>query len=142
MNARRPGATGFGRRYRTPPAPGFQRRSGAEPQPHDRETINRRLLCRHCRHPITDGTQAVVPGGAHRHTFFNPQGLVFEIGCFRQAPGCTVHGEPTDHFSWFAGHHWQLALCDRCRQHLGWCFRRAGEAGFFGLILNQLSEEN
>jgi hypothetical protein len=76
-------------------------------------------------------------GGAHRHSFVNPAGVTFEIGCFREAPGCMVEGEPTTELTWFAGFAWSYALCANCRAHLGWCYEGEG-ARFFGLILARL----
>ena len=48
-------------------------------------------------------------------------------------------GEPTTEHSWFPGYTWRIALCSRCRNHLGWLFQGHGE-GFYGLILTQLRE--
>ncbi|MGB5984318.1 MAG: cereblon family protein, partial [Desulfobacterales bacterium] len=82
--------------------------------------------------------------GAHRHTFANPHGRVFEIGCFRDAPGCRVQGPALTEFSWFSGYAWRIALCGGCLSHLGWRFQGAPSGipgpGFFGLILNHLIE--
>ena len=75
--------------------------------------------------------------GTHIHTFFNPAGIVYEICCFRKAEGCAVHGDATAEFAWFAGSHWQYAVCGACQEHLGWFFTTPGES-FFGLIRNRL----
>jgi hypothetical protein len=87
---------------------------------------------------VTGGEQRFAVGGAHRHTFFNPAGIVYEVGCFRQAVGCIASGPPSAEFTWFAGHLWRIALCRRCRTHLGWHFT-SGDESFFGLILPRLA---
>ena len=96
------------------------------------------IRCRACGQVVTGGEQRMAVGGAHRHTFFNPAGIVYEVGCFRQAAGCIASGPPSAEFTWFAGHLWRIALCRRCRTHLGWHFT-AGDESFFGLILPRLA---
>jgi hypothetical protein len=98
-----------------------------------------RLLCLACGYPITSLRERITAGGAHEHTFANPGGYVFRIGCFGRAPGCVQAGQPTLEHTWFAGHTWRYALCGGCRAHLGWAFR-GGQSGFFGLILDRLLE--
>ena len=78
--------------------------------------------------------------GSHRHTFANPHGIIFEIGCFKQASGCAAVGPPSAEFTWFAGYRWQPGLCVACLIHLGWVFSAAGGDGFHGLILERLIE--
>ena len=97
------------------------------------------VLCRECSAQITTKDQKIAVHGSHEHTFFNPAGIVFEVGCFRTAPGCLVAGEATDEFTWFAGHLWRFALCGQCQVHLGWFFEGPGSS-FFGLILPKLAE--
>lgn len=71
--------------------------------------------------------------------FFNPHGLMFEVGCFRQAPGCAVIGGSSEEFTWFAGHRWQVAICARCGLHMGWLFRDIAQgSAFWGLLLPHL----
>ena len=77
--------------------------------------------------------------GSHTHTFFNPAGIVFELGCFQGAPGCLVVGEPSFEFTWFPGHTWRIALCRQCQMHLGWLFVNQ-DAFFHALILSKLRE--
>jgi hypothetical protein len=95
------------------------------------------LLCFACGLGITNDRERITAGGAHEHTFTNPGGYVYRIGCFRRAPGCAQAGEPTLEHTWFPGHSWRLALCAGCRAHLGWAFQ-TGESEFFGLILDRL----
>lgn len=105
------------------------------------ETKPRHLLCRTCLRKITRDDARVEIEGRHVHVFCNPYGLVFEIGCFAEAPGCTTLGLPTAEFTWFAGHEWQIALCRGCRAHLGWRYTGLHGGGFFGLILTNLVGE-
>lgn len=97
--------------------------------------------CGACRAFVTARDARVEIEGSHEHIRNNPSGIVFQIGCFANAPGCIGVGEASAHFTWFAGHTWQVALCRRCYAHLGWQFRGRG-AGFFGLILNRILLEN
>lgn len=98
---------------------------------------DRRVFCRLCRLAITDERKAVEVNGLHFHTFFNPAGLVFEIACFADAAGCRQDGVFSNLFSWFAGTHWQVAVCRSCETHLGWFFQ-GQEMSFYGLIRNRL----
>lgn len=96
------------------------------------------LRCRTCSHTITSDDQRLQIAGSHHHTFFNPVGIVYELGCFNNAPGCSVLGESSSEFSWFAGYLWRIALCARCGTHLGWRFESAVQNNFYGLILSLL----
>ena len=96
------------------------------------------ILCRQCLQPITHSRERIHRQGAHIHTFANPHGLVFEIGCFKNADGCGYTGIATDDFSWFSGHHWRMAVCRTCLVHLGWLFLSGGGDRFNGLILERL----
>jgi hypothetical protein len=97
------------------------------------------LICSHCSAAITTSKQAISLNGQHQHTFFNPAGIVFEIRCFRQAPGCEVNGKPTIEFSWFDGYSWQFATCSSCLAQLGWFFMSAKDKDpFFGLISSKV----
>lgn len=101
------------------------------------------LLCKSCRFKITDANARTEIDGGHGHTFFNPHGLVFDIGCFCRAPGCNVFGVPTTEFTWFPGRAWRIAVCRGCRVHLGWYFSpQSGGASFFGLIVDMLLEDD
>ena len=95
------------------------------------------LRCAACDHRITDRGYRSEMGGAHEHTFVNPAGFSFRIGCFIAAPGCKHAGTPSEAFSWFPGWKWQIAICDNCHTHLGWLFRCGGEQ-FHGLIVAAL----
>lgn len=101
--------------------------------------FNEAVLCRQCGHTITERKNACEVNGSHGHTFFNPAGIVFQIGCFTGAPGCILHGPASREFSWFAGYSWRLALCYNCTTHLGWFFSSSNHS-FLGLIFNRLSQ--
>ncbi len=97
------------------------------------------IRCAACGIVVTTGKARTVVNGSHRHVFCNPAGLVFEIGCFQTAPGCTPAGPASQEFSWFPGSAWRIAVCRQCGVHLGWRFQ--GEGGiFYGLILDRLKE--
>jgi len=97
------------------------------------------VLCKHCGQVVTGRDKKIKVGGSHAHTFFNPAGIVFELGCFSIAPGCNRAGESTSDFTWFAGYVWRFAFCRSCSSHLGW-FYQMGDHSFFGLILSKLRE--
>jgi hypothetical protein len=122
--------------------PGMLRRDEPAQMPDERDLKKeeRSILCRECLAEITSLESCIEVEGTHRHTFFNPYGLLFEIGCFSAAPGVVVSGKPTEEFSWFPGFLWQHALCASCGAHLGWMYSSAN-ATFFGLILNRLLEK-
>jgi hypothetical protein len=101
------------------------------------------LRCRVCRSKVTELSARIVVNGQHLHTFFNPHGLVFDIGCFSSASGCAVAGSPSSEFTWFAGHVWRVAVCQQCLAHLGWRFEsESGGQGFWGLITDMLLEDS
>lgn len=107
----------------------------------DRDRQRRQVIsCRTCRHRLTDSSQRIEVAGAHRHTFFNPAGIVYELGCFAAAPGIRLTGEASGEFAWFAGYLWRIGLCGGCGTHLGWHFER-GESSFFGLILAGITDD-
>ena len=98
------------------------------------------LVCASCALRITTDSAATDRGGAHQHSFTNPRGLVFTIGCFSDA-AIAAHGVGTTEYTWFPGYAWRIAACGGCDSHLGWVFTRDGDC-FFGLILDRLRAEN
>ncbi len=98
------------------------------------------ILCRQCYQAITKPAERIAMQGSHRHTFANPHGIVFEIGCFRSVKGCGYAGAASDEFSWFAGYSWRVCFCTLCLTHLGWMFSLKGGDVFHGLILDRLIE--
>lgn len=110
----------------------------ADQNERERAEDDSRLHCGTCGHSITSRTESTSVNGSHGHTFTNPHGFVFRIGCFGAAPGCIATGDPTEAWTWFPGFRWRLALCRHCRAHLGWSYRSGVGDGFFGLILDRL----
>ncbi len=96
------------------------------------------ILCRQCQLVITSPEERIEMQGAHQHTFANPNGIVYQIGCFRSAAGCGYAGQSSDEFTWFKGYSWRIAVCRSCLFHLGWLFVSQGSDSFNGLILNHL----
>lgn len=99
------------------------------------------IVCKSCGQIITTGEQKIVIDSTHQHTFFNPAGILFEIGCFAKAQGCATKGPKSDEFSWFAGTLWTPAVCVSCFLHLGWLFEKQDGSYFYGLILLNLVEK-
>ena len=95
------------------------------------------IVCAACEGTITRTRWAISRNGDHEHTVFNPAGQIFRVVCFKEAPGTQAVGVPTDEFTWFKGHTWQLALCRTCNTHIGW--QDSGGDIFFGLIKPKLS---
>ena len=112
-------------------------RARPEAEPTLLDSLEPVIVCRACGFTICHPDDAIAVAGNHRHTFANPHGIVFEIGCFRSAPGCTRVGAATDDFTWFAGYRWRIAICAGCHEHLGWRFEGDSDS-FHGLILDRL----
>jgi hypothetical protein len=146
----RPQAGGF---HRFPGAPGAGtvvfKRTGTFPgeaaetdvfagkkQEQEREKA---YICRFCGRVIALPADTIAVDGSHRHTFTNPAGVIYEIGCFSSARGCRVTGGPTLEFTWFSGYSWSFALCSGCGNHMGWYYQKEG-SGFYGLVAAYLAE--
>lgn len=99
---------------------------------------DRLIRCVQCLHGITRVGDGISRQGMHRHTFANPHGIVFEIGCFKEAAGCGYAGAPTAEFTWFPGYAWRIAVCKKCTLHLGWLFLSTEKDRFNGLIVDRL----
>ena len=100
---------------------------------------DKHICCVLCLQPITRPSDRILMDGSHIHTFANPGGIVYEIGCFQSATGCNHSGPASDEFTWFKGFSWKIAHCGNCLLHLGWLFS-SGDNSFYGLILNRLLE--
>jgi len=98
------------------------------------------ILCRQCHQVITSPAEQIAVQGSHQHTFANPHGIIYEIGCFRSVIGCGYAGPVSDEFSWFRGFSWRVAVCTMCLTHVGWLFISSGSDSFNGLILDRLLE--
>jgi hypothetical protein len=96
------------------------------------------VLCAQCLNAIAKLTDRIEIGGAHRHTFANPHGILFDIGCFSFADGCRYLGPSTNEFTWFKGYAWRIAVCGKCLLHLGWQYTFSGKDSFYGLIIDRL----
>ncbi len=118
----------------SPPAPA----SGAHT--HEGATADRAIVCATCGALITSARHRLAINGSHEHRFLNPAGLLFLIGCFAEAIGCTVVGPPSDEYPWFPSFAWRIAICGQCHRHLGWHFAAPERPGFFGLILGRLRD--
>jgi hypothetical protein len=111
--------------------------------PEERVRTERTIVCAACAASITSPDHRIAVQRAHEHRFMNPAGILFHIGCFAHAIGCTIVGPDSLEYPWFPGFAWRFAMCGACGQHLGWHFRRSrdendGDADFFGLVLDRL----
>jgi len=109
-------------------------KESAEPSTEEEQHI----LCRQCHQAITRPAERITVQGAHHHTFANPHGIVFEIGCFKYAQGCGYAGPPSTEFTWFSGYAWRVSFCTLCLAHLGWVFIADSGDSFHGFILDRL----
>ncbi len=113
---------------------------GGAPAPETHSLDERWLCCALCGARVCREEDRIEIDGAHAHTKFNPAGILFQIGCFAEAPGCVEVTPPSAEFPWFEGYRWRICVCRACQSHLGWSF--AGPAQFFGLILDKLRPES
>ena len=109
-----------------------------------KETLENKwhILCAECSQPITADSERVEINGSHEHTFANPCGLIFQIGCFARVFGTNTSGQATEQWSWFKGYRWKIVCCSMCSTHLGWVYMSSSGINFFGLILSRLSRLN
>ena len=98
------------------------------------------LLCRACGYTVTDEASRVSRGGGFFHTFANPAGYIYKIGCFSSAPGARIVGDYSHDFTWFKGYAWCYLICCSCFAHLGWHFSGPATEDFHGIILERLAE--
>jgi hypothetical protein len=95
------------------------------------------IRCHRCLAAVARPVDAIPVDGAHEHTFANPHGIVYTIGCFAEARGCGTAGGASPEFTWFRGFEWRVGVCSACLTHLGWRF--SGPAtSFWALILDRL----
>jgi hypothetical protein len=95
------------------------------------------IICKNCSSVITSPGKIITVNDHHRHTFINPAGVTYQVGCFSSAEGCMSYGEPVLEHTWFAGFHWNYAMCTNCVVHLGWFYQNEDDS-FYGLILDLL----
>ena len=117
-------------------APELAEKEAPEQSPEEEEYI----LCRQCHQAVTRPAERITVQGSHHHTFANPHGIVFEIGCFKTARGCGYAGLPSFEFTWFSGYAWRVCYCTLCLTHLGWIFIADSGDSFHGFILDRLIE--
>lgn len=101
------------------------------------EEVERVVRCATCDHVVAKAEDRFIKDGREDHVFTNPEGLTFQIACWREAPGCAGFGQESDEWAWFPGWTWQVAVCAGCLTHLGWFFRRDASS-FVGLILDRI----
>ena len=108
------------------------------------ETVDEKwhIICAECSQGITGDSERFEVNGAHEHTFINPSGIIFQIGCFARVFETKISGSATEQWCWFKGYSWRIVSCASCSTHLGWVYMAHGEIRFFGLILNRLSRLN
>jgi hypothetical protein len=130
-------------RFRTPPGNqgGGKPKKSPEEKPQEKVSdFEEFILCRQCHQVLTTPSERIAIQGSHQHTFANPHGIVFQIGCFRSVQGCGYVGPPTTEWSWFKGFSWRIVVCRMCLTHLGWFYASSGNGSFVGLILDRLLE--
>ena len=116
-------------------------KNDAEDEHQEKESDSEKyILCRQCLQVITSPTERIAVQGSHQHTFANPHGIIYEIGCFKSVIGCGYAGPASDEFSWFRGFSWRVAVCAMCLTHVGWLFISSSSDSFNGLILDRLLE--
>jgi hypothetical protein len=99
------------------------------------------VYCGLCSHVVSHIEQRIEVNGSHDHNFVNPYGVEFHVGCFDEALGCAISGQPTAADTWFPGFRWRLASCEECTTHLGWLFANADAYTFYGLILDRIQTD-
>ena len=98
---------------------------------------NKKLYCINCKTQITELDNVITINGSHTHTFSNPAGFVYTIGCFSSAVSCTVVGELTEEHTWFLGYKWKIVMCQSCQLQLGWLFTNSDS--FYAFIEKHLT---
>lgn len=110
-----------------------------DPDPESTTESERVFVCVACEQMVARRRDRIEIGGRHEHTFLNPAGIVYRIGCFARAPGAAGIGALSHEHTWFSGFVWQVAVCHGCAEHLGWAFTSEGSR-FFGLIVDRLRD--
>jgi len=93
-------------------------------------------LCIACNKKITSDKDRFEYNNQSEFQFINPDGYYFDIITFCDAEGCREMAESTMEFTWFEGHSWTFAVCNRCSNHLGWKYN--GKYSFYGLIKSRM----
>ena len=107
----------------------------ARPNVHLAETDDD-WLCAWCLNRVASDRQRFSYDGKDEFLFRNPSGIPFGIITFSKTLACCETGTPTLEHTWFPGYAWSYCHCDRCGEHLGWCY--IGPQVFYGLIKARL----
>ena len=118
--------------------PGPLPSGGEQPVEDILEKEERWLRCASCGARVTKDAARIAMNGTHEHTFMNPSGIKYVVGCFSKAEGCVPDGSRSSVWSWFPGYAWQIELCRSCSVHLGWSFHDVAGTSFYGLIGDRL----
>lgn len=93
---------------------------------HSTPRTNISLSCSSCEAPLSTlaSLVAISDEGASGGRYVNPAGQVHDLLTVADVVpnAVALEGEPSAEFSWFPGFKWTVAVCVRCRQHLGWQF--------------------
>ena len=84
------------------------------------------VRCAQCGHGITSPRERIDVQGMHQHAFCNPYGIIFEIGCFRAAPGCGYAGPATKSSAGFRDTAGGLPVCSCLLHASGLAVQRSG----------------
>jgi hypothetical protein len=98
------------------------------------------IFCAQCSNVVSRACERIEIAGSHAHFLTNPHGFQFNVGCYGQALGCDISGQPEPADTWFMGYRWCIASCASCRTHLGWYFTSPNH-NFYGLILDRIQED-
>jgi len=99
------------------------------------------IRCNTCGVGITDNDYRITINEEHSHTFVNPHGYDYTIGCFSHSVNLVHVDKPSMEWPWFSGYQWQIVVCKGCNIQLGWHFTSDSD-DFFGLILAKLSGQS
>jgi hypothetical protein len=102
----------------------------------------RLVRCRECALPVADPSE-VFKLGEGPQLYLNPHGILHEVLLVQAAHNLLLVGDATTEHTWFAGYAWRIALCARCRSHLGWRYEAADARSppiFFGLRRAAIAE--
>ena len=69
-----------------------------------------------------------------KQSLVNSFGVVFNVVTTQKLQGYAVFGSPDLHDSWFPDYAWEILICGRCHEHLGWRFSTTKSMPFFSLI--------
>jgi len=105
----------------------------------DNKMLQKSLICAACGNHVTKVSEKIEVRGRHDHTFTN-LGYPVQLGCFRNASGCSGVERISHGYSWFRGYSWQIQVCGKCFSQLGWKYMSQNDS-FYGLIFNMLRED-